>query len=90
MKILEDLYYTPELYEPLRSPACRKELRDLDQTLKPLYDQLYKSLSDSQRELFNKVEHLFNERTCAEERHAFLAGFRLAAHIFNESLADEP
>ncbi len=90
MKILEDLYYSQELYESLRSPACRKELRDLDQILKPLYDQLYKSLSDSQRELFNKVEHLFNERTSAEERHAFLNGFRLAAHIFNESLVDEP
>lgn len=89
MKILEDLYYSPELYESLRSPLCRKELHDLDQKLSPLYNQLYKSLSDSQRELFNKVEHLFNERTCAEERHAFLNGFRLAAHIFADAFADE-
>ncbi len=89
MKILEDLYYSQELYESLRSAECRKELRDLDKKLSPLYNQLYKSLSDSQRELFNKVEHLFNERTSAEERHAFLNGFRLAAHIFADSFADK-
>ena len=89
MKILEDLYYSQELYEPLRSPAFRKELRDIDQKICPLYNKLYDSLSDSQKELFNKVEHLFNERTCAEERHAFLSGFRLAAHIFTDSLTDE-
>ena len=89
MKILEDFYYSPELYESLQSPACRKEIRDLDKTLSPLYNKLYDTLSDSQKELFNKVEHLFNERTCAEERHAFLNGFRLAAHIFMDSFADQ-
>lgn len=89
MKILDDLYYSPELYESLRSPVCRKELRDLDRRLSPLYDQLYKTLSESQHELFNKVEHLFNERTCIEERQAFIAGFRLAAHIFAECFTEE-
>ena len=89
MKILEDLYYSPEIYESLQSPAFRKEIREIDRILSPLYNKLYDTLTDSQKELFNKVEHLFNERTCAEERHAFLNGFRLAAHIFAESLADE-
>ena len=35
MKILEDLYYTTDLYESLQSPACRKEIRAIDKRSAP-------------------------------------------------------
>ncbi len=89
MKILEELYLDENLYDARLSAVCRQEIRDVDKKLRPLYDQFYDGLSDSQQELFRKTEELFNQRNSIEQRHSFLTGFRLAAQIFAEALTTE-
>ncbi len=89
MKILEELYHNEDLYDTRMSAVCRQEIREVDKKLRPIYDQFYDELSDSQKERFLKVEELFSHRNNIEQRHAFLTGFRLAAHIFTESLTPE-
>ena len=89
MKILEELYHNEEIYDARISAVCRQEIREIDKKLRPIYDQFYDGLSDSQKELFLKAEELFNHRNSIEQRHAFLTGFRLAAHIFTEALTPE-
>lgn len=48
------------------------------------YDTIRNSLTDSQKEIFDKFEELYSDRHCESEQEAFFVGFRTGAKLVME------
>lgn len=88
MSILEDMYYG-DLEAPQRPAVYWREIRDVDKRITFVYDQLLSQLNDSQKELLDDMEKLLTEKSMIDARYSFRLGFRQAARIFTEALAEE-
>ena len=74
MKIIEDLYYG---YQKLKALATQNE------------DLLRETLSDKQKELFEKLTENITDISSISERDMFIAGFRLGVKLMIDVISDE-
>ena len=86
--VLEEMWYGN--VEP--SMECRntsKEVKALMGHIADHYDNLYKTLAEQQKEIFEKFDDCQSELTDINERDIFIYGFRLGARIAMEVLCTD-
>lgn len=88
MSILEDLY-NGEVAAYQRPAAYWKEVENVVERIDKLREKLRESMTEPQQELLEKLEDTLLERYSIEERYVFIIGFRMAARIMAEALAEE-
>ena len=88
MDILEDFYYTCIEPKP-RSAAYHREAREVYELYERNKEKLLATLTDEQKERFQKFEDCLNEWRVIDDRCSFLTGFRAGARMITEALADE-
>lgn len=83
MDILEDLYYG-NLFPHEKCAKLDDEMKELLDLLNRNEEKLLATLSDEQKETFEKYKDCNQEISEICERNAFLNGFRLGARIIIE------
>ncbi len=83
MDILEDLYYG-NLFPHKKCAKLDDEMKELLGLLNRNEEKLTETLSDEQKEIFEKYKDCNQEISEICERNAFLNGFRLGARIIIE------
>lgn len=83
MDILEDLYYG-NLFPYEKCAKLDDEMKELNGLLNRNEEKLTATLSDEQKETFEKYKDCNREISEICERNAFLNGFRLGARIIIE------
>ncbi|MGN1420598.1 MAG: DUF6809 family protein [Eubacterium sp.] len=83
MDILEDLYYG-NLFPNEKCAKLNDEMKELLGLLNRNEEKLTSTLSDEQKETFEKYKDCNQEISEIVERNAFLNGFRLGARIIIE------
>lgn len=83
MDILEDLYYG-NLFPHEKCAKLDDEMKDLLGLLNRNEEKLIATLSNEQKETFEKYKYCNKEISEICERNAFLNGFRLGARIIIE------
>ena len=83
MDILEDLYYG-NLFPHEKCAKLDDEMKELNGLLNRNEEKLTATLSDEQKETFEKYKDCNREISEICERNAFLNGFRLGARIIIE------
>ncbi len=88
MKILEEFYYG--IIEPQpRSAAYRAETRKVVGLYERHKEKLLATLTDEQKECFQKFEDCLNEWRVIDDRYSFLTGFRTGVRIIAETFTAE-
>ena len=88
MKTIEDLFFGRNI--PFESPALDPdEYRRLIDEILEFETPMLRSMNEEQKKLYNGYHSRRSALTIAEERDAFIRGFRLGVRIFLESLTDE-
>ena len=85
MNTLEDLYYG-NLFPQEKCARLDDEVKELLKLLNRNEEKLISTLSDEQKETFEKYKDCNREISEICEREAFLNGFRLGARIIIESV----
>lgn len=85
MNTLEDLYYG-NLFPQEKCARLDDEVKELLKLLNRNEEKLISTLSDEQKETFEKYKDCNREISEICERQAFLNGFRLGARIIIESV----
>lgn len=83
MDILENLYYG-NLFPHEKCAKLDDEMKELNRLLNRNEEKLTATLSDEQKETFEKYKDCNREISEICERNAFLNGFRLGARIIIE------
>ena len=83
--ILEELFYG----NVCPNTDCRRKGREVGQLMEYIashHDSLYTTLTDKQKEIFEKFTDCYDELTDINEREIFVYAFRLGARIAIEVL----
>ena len=88
MKILEELYYG-NLSGGERTFEDREDISDLFSLIEKNRHLLLGSMTDEQKDRFQKFCDCLDEHRSREDRHAFLAGFRLGVRMMAECFTAE-
>ncbi|MEE1282061.1 MAG: hypothetical protein UHK60_07415 [Acutalibacteraceae bacterium] len=83
MNIIEELYYGNVVPNETNAKLSA-ELKELIKLLNRNEDDLLKTLSDEQKNIFEKLKDCNREISDISEREAFLCGFQLGARIIIE------
>lgn len=87
-KVLESLYYTAiETETP--SAEYWQEIMPLNETVRTQEESLRNTIPHDQFALFEQLLDNTSKREDIRMRYSFIAGFRLAARIMTEALAEE-
>lgn len=85
MDILEDLYYG-NLFPYEKVSKLDNEIKELLRLLNRNEERLTETLSDAQKETFEKYKDCNREISEICERQSFITGFKLGAKIVIESM----
>lgn len=87
MKVIEELYYgnVDPFEHAVHHPKTEKQLRELFHRNE---DSLKSELSESQREILEKLKDNLEDLHRLEEMEMFTEGFRLGARLMLEVMAD--
>lgn len=89
MHILKDLFYGN--VSPLEQQRpCSQQMEKTLRKINEADEKLQATLSEEQRDLFEKFKAHSDERVCLAEQEMFIEGFKLGAQMTFEIMGDEP